>query len=322
MELDAPVAVTAPWREVRELVIAQENMRLRLSETKLALEEANAVLESKVVERTRELEQSQQALQERESLFRAIFENAVIGISNMTPMLVRQQVNLAFCEFTGYTEEQLLAGSGFDLIAPAYLERVRAAYDNWAADRLSSFRAEVQFVRRDGTLRWADIQLTAIRDSEGKVVSLLATILDINDRRVMEGELERQFSLMQAIIDAIPNPIFYKGADTRFLGCNSAYEKAFGIGRQLFVGKRVLDLDYLPESDRIAYQTEDEAVVASAGRVAREVPMTLADGCIHDTLYSVTGFTNHDASQECRTRGAAGPCCGRGGSAGQDRLPG
>jgi PAS domain S-box-containing protein len=108
------------------------------------------------------------------------------------------------------------------------------------------------------------------------------------------AELQRQFALMQALIDTIPNPIFYKGADTRFLGCNKAYEQAFGTSLHQFVGKRVLDLDYLPEAARLAYQAEDEAVIAGGGRVAREVPMALADGHTHDTLYSVTGFADAD----------------------------
>ncbi|MDD5335372.1 MAG: response regulator [Rhodoferax sp.] len=296
MELDAPVLVSAPWREVRELAVAQENMRLRLGESKRALENANASLESKVAERTRELNQSQRALEEREVQFRAIFENAVIGISSLTTKLARQRVNRAFCEFTGYTEAQLLSAGSLDLIAPSDRDRVRCAYEDLAAGRLSNFRTEVQFVRSDGNLRWADVQLTLIRDAEGKVMSLLVTILDIHDRRTMEDELERQFVLMQAILNTIPNPIFYKGADTRFISCNRAYEEAFGIGRQQLIGKRVLDLDYLPMADRLAYQAEDEAVISSSGRVTREVPMVLSDDRPHDTLYSVTGFTNRDGT--------------------------
>jgi len=116
------------------------------------------------------------------------------------------------------------------------------------------------------------------------------------------AELKHQFALMQALIDTIPNPIFYKGADTRFLGCNEAYEKAFATTLQKFAGKRVLDLDYLPEADRLAYQAEDEAVIAHGGRVARETQMTFADGQVHDTLYSVTGF----ADAEGRPAGLVG----------------
>jgi len=54
----------------------------------------------------------------------------------------------------------------------------------------------------------------------------------------------------QTLIDAIPYPVFFKGPDTRFLGFNRAYEHAFGVSREDLVGKRVLDLTYLPEADR------------------------------------------------------------------------
>jgi len=296
MELDKPVAVAASWREVQELAQAQEIMRLKLRESRCALEDANMALETKVEERTLELQQSRQALKESEVLFRAIFENAVVGIFNLTTRAERQRVNRALSEFTGYPQEQLLSSSGLDLIAPGDRARVQTAYEDLAAGRTTNFRTEVQFVRADGTLRWADIQLTCLRNNEGKVVSLLATILDINERRAIEDELERQYALMQAILNTIPNPIFYKGADTRFIGCNHAYEEAFGIGGQAFIGKRVLELDYLPLADRIAYQSEDEAVIASAGRVSREIPMILFDDRTHDTLYSVTGFTNRDGT--------------------------
>ena len=110
------------------------------------------------------------------------------------------------------------------------------------------------------------------------------------------AELERQFSLMQALIDTIPNPIFYKGPDTRFLGCNWAYEQAFGIRAADLVGKCTLDLTYHTEADRQAYQADSERVIAEAGRVSREVRMTFADGSIHDVLYSATGFVNRDGS--------------------------
>ncbi|MBK6741903.1 MAG: response regulator [Hydrogenophilales bacterium] len=118
--------------------------------------------------------------------------------------------------------------------------------------------------------------------------------------RVVNEALEKRVAertgLLQALIDTIPNPIFYKGADTRFLGCNTAYEQAFGVDRRDFIGKRVLDLDYLPAADRLAYQAEDETVINTHGRVVRETAMILADGQAHDTLYSVTGFANPDGS--------------------------
>ena len=296
MELDEPVHIAAPWQEVQQLASAQENMRQRLQQATQALDDANSALEAKVAERTGELEASRHALQEQEAFFRAVFDNAVVGISSLLPDGRRQQVNRAFCEFTGYGSDAVLAGYGLDLIAPEDKERLRAAFGDVASGRQARFRTETRFIHRDGSSRWADVQFAPVRNEEGQVAFLLATALDITDRRTMEDELARQFALLQALLDTIPNPIFYKGADTRFLGCNRAYEEAFGIHREQFIGKRVLDLDYLPATERAAYQAEDAVVIAGAGRVAREVPMVFADGREHDTLYSVTGFRNRDGS--------------------------
>lgn len=102
----------------------------------------------------------------------------------------------------------------------------------------------------------------------------------------------QQTALITALLDVIPNAIFYKGADTRFLGCNQAYEAAFGVSREQFIGKRVLDLEYLPQDARQAFQAEDEMVIRTMGRVSRHESLVFADGKTHHALYSVTAFAD------------------------------
>lgn len=128
-------------------------------------------------------------------------------------------------------------------------------------------------------------------------VSLEQSRADLEDR-VSERTraLAQQVSLVEALLDTIPNAIFYKGADTRFLGCNQAYEALFGTHRAHFIGKTVLDLDYLPRGEREAYQAEDARIVQECSRISRSVDMRFADGQLHSTLYSVTGFRNPDGT--------------------------
>jgi len=116
------------------------------------------------------------------------------------------------------------------------------------------------------------------------------------EARVQERtrELTELGAFLQAIIDHIANPIFYKGPDLRFRGCNRAYEEAFGVRREAFIGKMVLELEYLPLADRQAYQAEDAGVLAGATCVSREAAIPFADGLMHQTLYSVSGFRGGD----------------------------
>lgn len=146
---------------------------------------------------------------------------------------------------------------------------------------------------------------TRLTDKQEKMLTEFETITAANielieQRQTLEAEFQRQkiseaslrhqASLQQALIDTIPYPIFYKDADCRFLGFNRAYEKTFNVKSEQLVGKQVLDLDYLPAADRIAYQTEDEKIIADVGEIQREMLIPFADGRFHQTLYCVSGF--------------------------------
>ena len=119
---------------------------------------------------------------------------------------------------------------------------------------------------------------------------------DIIEHKRSEEALADQFAFQQALIDTIPYPIFYKDADTRFLGFNRAYEKTFAIKREDLIGLRALDLEYIPEEERRTYQEEDEKTIRTLGRVEKEVDLPFSDGRTHTVLYWVSGFPKNDGN--------------------------
>ncbi|MBF0590337.1 MAG: response regulator, partial [Magnetococcales bacterium] len=133
-------------------------------------------------------------------------------------------------------------------------------------------------------------------DTHGAPYGICGISQDITRLKVAERKLADQLAFTKALVDTIPYPVFYKGADTRFLGCNRAYEETFNVEQYTFIGKRVLDLDYLPEKDRIAYQKEDEETMASLGKVHKEMIIPFADGKKHHTIYWVQSFLKDDGS--------------------------
>jgi len=109
-------------------------------------------------------------------------------------------------------------------------------------------------------------------------------------------ELAETTSFLNALLDHISSPIFYKDANTRFRGCNRAYERAFAISRNDIIGKTVLELEYLPMKDRQIYQAEGIKVITNGQTLSREAVMPFADGREHQTLYSISGFRAPDGS--------------------------
>ncbi|HEY5974611.1 MAG TPA: PocR ligand-binding domain-containing protein [Geobacteraceae bacterium] len=134
---------------------------------------------------------------------------------------------------------------------------------------------------------------SAVLEQFEEMNRLLAMNLEIVGRST--GTVE-QLAFQQALLDTIPYPVFYKGADTRFLGVNRAYEQTFGVSRDDLIGRRVLDLDYLPEAERLKYQVEDEAIIADAATAQHDMKIPFSDGRLHDTIYSVAGFRKPDGT--------------------------
>jgi len=107
-------------------------------------------------------------------------------------------------------------------------------------------------------------------------------------------EIANSNLLMTQLLNSIPSPIFYKNEHGVFIGFNQAYEKTFGIDSSTLLGKTVLDLEYLPLSDRKMYHEEDMNIIHEQSTLLREQEMVFADQKKHHTLYSVNAFKKSD----------------------------
>lgn len=92
-------------------------------------------------------------------------------------------------------------------------------------------------------------------------------------------ELVNQLRLLQKIIDAIPNPIFYHDTSGAYLGCNHAFELCRGLSREEIVGKTTRDL--FPET--MVKMLEWDGSGQPGVRV-HEARLRYADGNNHEVI--------------------------------------
>ena len=110
--------------------------------------------------------------------------------------------------------------------------------------------------------------------------------VQIVERRRAEAEAQRQRSTLLALINAIPDPIWFKDAEGRYLGINQACAELFGCTREAVQGKR--DEELLP-AEWVASRTEhDLAALNWTGPYESEGFAIYPDGrrVIFDTLRS------------------------------------
>lgn len=101
-------------------------------------------------------------------------------------------------------------------------------------------------------------------------------------------------SITEAVIDAIPAPVFYKGADGRYLGCNEAFEEFVGLPREMLIGKTVFELWDKDLAE--IYHAADQALMDDGGKQLYEAQVTYGDGTLHDVMFhKATFFTDDDS---------------------------
>jgi len=110
--------------------------------------------------------------------------------------------------------------------------------------------------------------------------------------RAAEG-LREQLSFIQQLIEAVPQPIFFKdAAGRRYLGVNRAWERFFGIPREQFIGKTVFEL--YPDNPELArmHHAKDEDLFRHPGSQTYEAAIVAADRRLHHTIYNKATFAD------------------------------
>lgn len=131
----------------------------------------------------RELARAEGALRESELRFRAIFDNAGVGIafSNIEgPAII--DINQTFSQMVGYTPAEL---RGQDFNAITHPEDI-ALFQALTPDTLQGFQRELRVLHRDGHELWGNLTLSLLRDTEGTPRFIIGALQDITQRKEAE----------------------------------------------------------------------------------------------------------------------------------------
>ncbi|WP_345984628.1 diguanylate cyclase [Sulfurimonas sp. HSL-1656] len=128
--------------------------------------------------------QYEQTLKEREVLLSAVVEASMDGISLADRDGRFMMVNHAFAELVGYTKNELLQMSVFDLMAPG----MQPTLYSQIMQTHQKGRREVQLQRKDGSLFLAEVSGSPILI--GETEQFLGVIRDVTEFRRMERALE------------------------------------------------------------------------------------------------------------------------------------
>ncbi len=135
--------------------------------------------------------QAQQAARNAEAKFRAIFDNAVIGIFQHAPDGRPVSINRAFAAMHGYASPEELLAEVSNVAAQLFVDPPKMMEVAAAAAEQKVVRgAEVELYRKDRSRFWVRVNLRAVHDEQGNIVLFEGTAEDITDRKAAEAQVE------------------------------------------------------------------------------------------------------------------------------------
>src|SRR6185436_19835337 len=84
-----------------------------------------------------------------------------------------------------------------------------------------SYQLEKRYLRKDGQIIWGHLTASLIRDHEGRPLYNIGMIEDITERKQTEESLRRNEAIRRAVLDAIPDFMFWTNQKGDFIPFNA-----------------------------------------------------------------------------------------------------
>jgi two-component system sensor histidine kinase/response regulator len=129
-----------------------------------------------------------------------------------------------------------------------------------------------------GALRWLRTSKVPLHNRNGDVIGVLGTYEDISERKRGEEALSAERALLRTMIDNLPDRIYAKDTESRFIICNQATANRMGMANpEQIIGKS--DFDFLPRELAAQFHADEQAVMQSGQPlVNHEEPMDSVEG--------------------------------------------
>jgi PAS domain S-box-containing protein len=197
----------------------------------------------------RQRREAEEKLRESESRLQVIFDNAAIGIVEVDSDNRFIAVNERSCEILGYSREELINKSIEELTAPEDRNYSNEMNARLTRGEMSLFDYEKRYIKKNGSLLWVHVTVSAIRDSHGRYINSIGTFEDISKRKEVEQALRESEEMFAKLFQSIPVGIALStSSENAYFKVNSSWLEIFDFeNEQQVIGKNSLELGLIPD---------------------------------------------------------------------------
>ena len=237
------------------------------------------------------------ALRESEERFRAIFQEAVVGVA-----LARLDgqiliMNDHCCEVLRRSREEMAGKSLNEITHPDDRTLVQDSKKRLVSGEIPSFSVERRFLGGDGSLIWTRVFVSLVRDGDGRPQYFVVLVEDITERKRAEFALIESEERFRNMADNAPAIIWLANSDGHASFFNKHALTFAGITLDQATNHHWAGIVHPDDRDRVVSSLT--AAIASQGEAELELRLRRADGeyrsvlCITLPRFSGGAYSGH-----------------------------
>jgi PAS domain S-box-containing protein len=201
-------------------------------------EQGEAVRMTGTISDIADRKQAEQALLASEQRFRAVFEQAAVGVAEMDTTTGRfLSVNQRICEINQRSRDEMLKLTFSDLTLPEDLPNSLQHMEELKAGKIRSYNLEKRNVLPDGTLKWVNLTVAPMWLPGEPPLHHVAVVEDITERKRVELDYRRELAYNQALVGHTSAFIVVLDLAGRFVHANASFSDTMGYNKKQVIGK-------------------------------------------------------------------------------------
>ena len=295
--LNKPVAMLYPpeeWKKIRQENIRQKGMQHHLESRMFTKDEklidvdiSISVLKNDegivcgsigVIKDISAQKKAQNLLKESEEKFRGLFDCSTDGMLVLDARGEIIDTNLKVLEMFGVSKEEMIGNNflSMGLLTPKSLSIVVNQFQELLSKKVAASQ-ETEVIDKEGNIIDAELSSFFLVKKFNEVDNFVLVIRDIRDRKHFEVKLSREHGLLQTLMDSIPDSIYFKDYQNRFIKVNKAKAAHSNVKPEDMIGKT--DYDFLNEGEAKKAFDDDEEVLKTGKFIINKIEkLTDRDG--------------------------------------------
>lgn len=240
----------------------------------------NDKLEFVIVRDLSEISHKNNELKKRKNEFEIIFNNTSVAIALLDLKGNLLKTNETWQKLFGYIKDPTQEYNISETFPPEDKNNFSDLVADLFKDNSKQVRKQLSLLKTDGKKIWADLSISAVKNSKNKIQYFILSVLDISERIEIENKFEEERKLQQYFMEYVPDSIYFKDTSSKFIKANKATLTKMGLkSLDELIGKT--DRDFFDNEHSDSARKDEEDIIKNGTSILNKIEKeTWNDGTV------------------------------------------